>query len=134
MDAEITNMWCLNVFKEVPHPSGKNIIMPKWVFHCKYKNSSLTKYKAWLVAHGFTQVSSVDYCKAHLYAPVVCLESFHVLISIAALFDHDPHQFNVSAAYLHVDIDREAYMEPLPGYEWEGSIWLLQKGWAKAGQ
>jgi len=23
---------------------------------------------------------------------------------------------------------REAYMEPPPGYEWEGIVWLLQKG------
>jgi len=119
MDAKNNNMWCLNVFKEVPHLSGKNIIMLKWVFRCKYKNGSLT---------------GVDYCKAHLYAPVVHLESFHMLISIATLFDHDPHQFDVSAAYLHVDINREAYMEPPPGYEWEGSVWLLQKGQAKAGQ
>ena len=128
MDAKIDNMWRLNVFKEVPHPSSKNIITPKWVFRHKYENSSLTKYKARLVAHGFTQVSGVDYREAHLYTPVVRLESFHMLISITALFNHDPRQFDVSAAYLHVDINREAYMEPPPGYEWEGSVWLLQKG------
>ena len=32
MDAEIENMRCLNVVKEVLCPSDKNIIMPKWVF------------------------------------------------------------------------------------------------------
>src|SRR5882757_2737497 len=41
---------------------------------CKYENGSLTKHKVQLVARGFTQVSSVDYRKAHFYAPVVHLE------------------------------------------------------------
>ena len=93
-----------------------------------YENSPLTKYKVSLVAHRFTQVSGVDYREAHLYAPVVRLESFHAFILIAALFDHNLCQFDVSAAHLHGDIDRGAYMEPPPGYEQEGIIWLLQKG------
>jgi len=73
LDDEIDNVRHLNVFKEVPRPNGKNIIMPKWVFRRKYENGSLTKHKARLVARGFTQVSGVDYREAHLYAPVVRL-------------------------------------------------------------
>ena len=128
MDAEIDNMRRLNAFKEVPRSNGKNIITPKWVFRRKYENGSLTKHKARLVARGFTQVSGVDYREAHLCAQVVRLESFRVLISIATLFDHDLRQFHVSAAYLHGDTDGGAYMEPPPGYEPEGTVWLLQRG------
>jgi len=58
----------------------------------------------------------------------VCLETFRVLISIAALFDHDLRQFDVSAACLHREINGEIYMEPPPGYEQEGIVWLLLKG------
>jgi|SRR5882757_3879835 len=47
-----------------------------------YENDLLTKYKARLVACGLMQVSVVDYREAHLYAPVVRLESFCALISI----------------------------------------------------
>jgi len=101
MDAEIDNTRRLNVFKEVLRPNGKNIIAPKWVFRRKYENRLLTKHKARLVARGFTQVPGVDHRDAHLYAPVVRLESFRALISITALFDHDLRQFDVSAAYLH---------------------------------
>ena len=61
------------------------------------------------MARGFTQVSGVDYREAHLYGSVVRLESFRSLISIAALFDHDLRQFDVSAAYRHRDIDGETY-------------------------
>jgi len=98
------------------------------IFRRKYENGSLTKHKARLVARGFTQVSSVDYREAYLYAPVVRLESFRALISIVALFDHDLRQFDVSTAYLHGDIDGEAYMEPPLGHERGGAVWFLQKG------
>ena len=101
MDAEIENMRRLNVFKEVPRPSNKNIITPIWVFRRKYENGTLIKHKARLVARRFTQVFGVDYHEAHLCAPIVRLETFRTLISIAALFDHDLRQFDVSAAYLH---------------------------------
>jgi len=37
MDAEIDNIWHLNIFKEVPHPNGKNITMLKLVFCCKFE-------------------------------------------------------------------------------------------------
>jgi len=37
MDAEIDNIWRLNVFKEVPHPNGKNIITLKSVFCRKFE-------------------------------------------------------------------------------------------------
>ena len=89
MDADIDNIRRLNVFKVVPRPNGKSIIAPKWVFRRKYENGLLTKRKARFVARGFTQVPGVNHCGAHIYAPVVRLESFRALISIAALFDHD---------------------------------------------
>ena len=128
MDNKITNMLHLGVFREIPCPDDKNIITPKWVFCRKFKDGLLVKHKACLVARGFSQVSGIDYHNTYLYAPVVRLESFRVLISIAALFDLEVHQFDVSTAYLHGDIDGEVYMEPPPGYQTEGTIWILLKG------
>ena len=102
----------LHVFRVVPHPSDTNIITPRWVFHRKFENGFLVKHKARLIAQGFTQVSGVDYNEAHLYAPVMRLESFPVIASIAALCDLSLRQFDVSAAYLHGGIDGEVYMGP----------------------
>jgi Reverse transcriptase (RNA-dependent DNA polymerase) len=42
------------------------------------------------------------------------LETFRTLVALAALFDLDIRQFDVSAAYLHGEIDGEIYMEPPP--------------------
>ena len=77
---------------------------------------------------GFTQISGVDYNEAHLYAPGMRLESFRVLLSIATWFDLDLRQFDVSAAYLHGDIDGEVYMEPPPGHGDGDSVWKFLKG------
>ena len=128
MDAEIDNMCRDKVFKEVPRPHNTNIITPCWVFHRKFENGALVKYKAHLVARGFTQVPGIDYSEAYLYAPVMRLETFRILLTIVALFDYDLRQFDVSAAYLHGKIDGEVYMEPPPGYERENSVWYLLKG------
>jgi len=112
-----------NVFRVVPRPPNTNIITPKWVLPSKIQHGVLTKHKARLVAREFTQVSGIDYNEAHLYAPEVRLESFRVIISFAALFVFDLRQFDVSAAYLHGDINVEVYMGPLPGYGNGEFVW-----------
>ena len=89
MDAENENMHRTNVFKEVPCPSDKNIVTPPWVFRRKFENGMLIKHKARLVARRFTQVSGIDYHEARLHASAVRLETLRVLISIAALVNHD---------------------------------------------
>ena len=98
MDIKIDNMRWLSVFKTVPHPPDTNIITLRWVFHRKFENGALVMHKARPVARRFTQISGVDYNEAHLYALVMRLESFRVLLSIAAWFDLDLRQFDVSAA------------------------------------
>ena len=56
------------------------------------------------------------------------LESFRILLSVAAWFDLDLCQFDVLAVCLHGDIDGEVYMEPPPGHGDGDSGWKLQKG------
>ena len=43
-------------------PNGKNPLQSKWIFRVKYKaNESIDRYKAQLVAKGFTQSYGIDY-------------------------------------------------------------------------
>ena len=51
-------------------PSGEKPIGYKWIFKRKYlSNSSIEKYKAWLVAKGFSQKQNVDFF--HTFAPLL---------------------------------------------------------------
>jgi Reverse transcriptase (RNA-dependent DNA polymerase) len=112
----IGDMRRLHVFKTVPCPLDQDSITPRWDFHRKFENGIVVKHTARLVARDSTQVSSTDYNGAHLYAPVVRPEPFRALVTIAALFNYDIRQLDVSTAYLHVEIDGEFYMEAPPGY------------------
>ena len=82
MKALISN----NTWKIVEIPKNKKIVGYKWVFSVKYKSDgSIDKYKARLVAQGFSQTYGIDYEKT--FAPVAKLNSIRVLLSIAINLD-----------------------------------------------
>ena len=55
-------------------PRGKKPVGCKWVFTVKYKaNGTVERYKAYLVAKGFTQTYDIDYTKT--FAPVAKLNT-----------------------------------------------------------
>jgi Reverse transcriptase (RNA-dependent DNA polymerase) len=100
----------------VPRPQGKNVVDCKLVFKIKCKaDSSILKYKAHLIAHGFTQIY-VDYYET--YSPVAQMASFHAIITIAAKKNWEIDSFDFNSAYLNgeLDPDEEIYMEFPPGY------------------
>ena len=102
----------------VERPKGTNIVSCKWVFKIK-KNAAgeIDKYKAWLVACGFTQQYSVDYNET--YAPVARLASLRLILAIAAHHNWDIDMFDFHSAFLNgkLDDDEVIFMELPPGYD-----------------
>ena len=86
------------------------------VFKCK-ANRSVDKYKARLVAHGFTQIYGVDYFTT--FSPVAKLASFRTILAIASRYNWDIDSFDFNGAYLNgkLDENEEIYMYPAPGYD-----------------
>ena len=61
-------------------PSGKKVVGSKWVFSVKYRpNGTIERYKARLVAQGFSQTYGIDY--EETFAPVAKLNSISVVVS-----------------------------------------------------
>jgi len=112
----------------VPTPKGVNIVSCKWVFKIKYlPDGRIDRYKARLVARGFSQQHGVDYDET--FAPVVRMETLRVLLAIAAAEDLEIHQMDVITAYLAGDLEEEIYMAPPPGIPGtEGMVCRLLKG------
>jgi hypothetical protein len=114
----------------VDKPPGKNIVGSKWVFRLK-KNSDgqIEKYKARLVARGFTQIHGVDYTET--FAPVAKMSSLRTVLAIAAQRNWPIEVFDFNGAYLNgiLDDTEEIYMEQPPEYESgpPGSVLRLRK-------
>ena len=127
MNRELTTLIKAGTWKPVPRPPGKNVVGSKWVFRIKRKaDGSVEKYKARLVARGFTQVHGVDYFDT--FSPVAKLSSFRTILAIAARNDWEIESFDFDGAYLNGELnaDEEIYMQAPPGYSFKESATVMQ--------
>ena len=117
----------MHVWEVVPRPEKTNVISSKWVYKLKHDaNGEISRFKARLVARGFTQVFGTDYLDT--YTPVTRLETIRLLFALAVENDWEIRQIDVKTAYLNGDLDEEIYMEPPKGYDVpEGHVLLLRK-------
>ena len=94
-------------------PPGKRPVGCKWVFKVKTNtDGSLKRWKARLVAQGFTQIEGVDFRET--YAPVSRFTTFRVLSAIAAAKDLHIQLLDVKNAFLYGDLDTVIYMKQPP--------------------
>ena len=71
-------------WKLVPPLEHKKLVGCKWVFTIKHKaDGSVDRYKARLMAKGFTQTYGVDYSET--FSPVAKLDTVRVLLSLAEI-------------------------------------------------
>jgi hypothetical protein len=96
-------------------PKGRNAISCKWVFKQKVNEmGEIVRFKARLVARGFSQVYGVDYLDT--FAPVAKLSAIRILLAIATVEDLEIHQMDVVTAFLIPELEEEIYMEIPEGY------------------
>mgnify|MGYP000992362219 CR=1 FL=1 len=100
----------------VPKSGQIEEIDSKWIFKVKQNaDGSVNRYKARLVARGFTQQADIDYTE--VFAPVVRMDSIRLLFSIAAQFKLEYKQFDVATAFLYGTVDKELYLKPPQGLD-----------------
>lgn len=100
-------------------PSGANVIDTKWVFKTKQdETGNIVRYKARLVARGFTQEEGLDYFET--YAPVARISSIRTVLAIAAKEDFELINMDVDTAFLQSPVEEEVYVSQPPGYERRG--------------
>jgi len=111
---EINNTWDL-----VEFPDDKNCIGVKWIYKTKLNDDSdVEKYKARLVAHGFSQQPSIDYNET--FAPIARLDMVRMVIAIVVHNKWYVHQMDVMSAFFNGYLEEEVYVRQPPGYEVDG--------------
>ena len=81
-----------------------------WVFKTKFDaDGSPSKYKAILVAKGYSQVHGIEYNET--FAPVAKMDSIRLALAIAASKQWEVHHMDVKCAFLNGDITEEIYMQ-----------------------
>jgi hypothetical protein len=110
MDEEMTSLDKNEAWDIVELPTGINPIGRKWVFKKKLNaEGKVEKYKAWLVAKGYSQVEGIDF--GDIFSPIAKLISIRFFLSVVVAFDFEVEQMDAKTTFLHGDVEEEIYMK-----------------------
>ena len=89
---------------------GRKAVGCKWVFKIKRNaDGSVERFKARLVAQGFSQSYGVDYDET--FSPVVRFQSTRTVVALAVQRGLKLHQMDVISAFLNGELEDELYMK-----------------------
>ncbi|GJY20035.1 retrovirus-related pol polyprotein from transposon TNT 1-94, partial [Tanacetum coccineum] len=99
----------------------------KWLVKIKEGIEGVQKprYKARLVARGFTLRVCIDYNE--VFSLVVRHTSIRVILTLTACKDYELEQLDVKTEFLHGNLEEVIYMRQPPGYEQGNKVCLLKK-------
>ncbi|GJQ96618.1 retrovirus-related pol polyprotein from transposon RE1 [Tanacetum coccineum] len=107
---EANHTWTLTLL-----PPDKKAIGCKWVYKIKFhSDGTIERYKARLVAQGFTQQEGIDYTET--FAPVAKIVTVRTLLVVDVHHNWHIAQLDINNAFLHGDLHEEVYMSLPPGY------------------
>mgnify|MGYP000385546506 FL=1 len=112
MDALTRNgTWTL-----VPRPNNRNIVSSKWVLTKKKDaHGVVTRYKARVVARGFSQIPGVDF--KDTFAPTLKMVPLRTMLALSAGLNLELHHLDIETAFLHGDLNEEIFMQQPPFFE-----------------
>ncbi|TPX48626.1 DNA-directed DNA polymerase [Chytriomyces confervae] len=126
--AELTALQESQTYSYAFAPDSANIIGSKWVYKIKLNaDGSVKRFKARLVAQGYTQRFGFDYAETH--SPVMRSATFRWLLALTALNRWSTRMLDISSAYLYGDLEDPVYMKQPPGHDdGSGRVYKLKKG------
>ncbi|SYW81640.1 uncharacterized protein UHO2_00163 [Ustilago hordei] len=128
MCKELKGLEAMNTWETTDLPCDTNTVNTHWVLKIKMDTNLIpTKYKARLVAQGFTQRKGIDYME--IFAPVAPIQSIRGVLAIAAMQDWEVDSIDVKQAYLNSSLHHDVYLKPPIGMKvLPGKVLKLMKG------
>ena len=118
MDEEMKALEAYKTWELDDLPPGANLVGCRWVYALKKDAAGhIIRYKARLVAQGFSQIPGIDYFDT--YAPVAKMASIRTFLALSAALDYEIHQIDIKNAYLNGEFieDEVIYMKQPPAVE-----------------
>ena len=126
MEEELKSMDQNQVWDLVELPKGCKRVGCKWVFKTKRDSiGNIERYKAGLVAKGFTQKDGIDYKET--FSPVSKKDSLRIIMALVTHYDLELHQMDVKTAFLNGNLEEEIYMNQPEGFSVKGKEHMVCK-------
>eukprot|EP00253_Pinus_taeda_P001737 PITA_01737 len=123
---EMASLHKMEAWDLVELPVGGKPISSKWVFKKKINaEGKAEKYKAWLVAKGYSLVLGIDF--GDIFSPVAKVSSIRLLLSIVVVFYFEVEHMDVKTTFLHGDLEEDIYMKQPEGFAVKGKKELDRK-------
>ena len=108
MKKELSGIAAHETWEPAPHWTGRTV-KSKWAFRVTREDDGSIKYRARIVAKGFSEIRGVDYWET--YAPTVASKAVQALLHIAASEDWEIRSLDIGNAYLEAELDTVIYMK-----------------------
>lgn len=116
MEDEIQMMKSRDVWELVPPQKDKKIIGSRWVYTVKHdENNQIARYKARLVARGFSQFKGESY--EEVFSPVVNFSVIRLIFAtLLCIFKWSHCQIDIKSAYLYAKLNEVVFMSQPQGF------------------
>ncbi|KAI0996464.1 hypothetical protein K3495_g11716, partial [Podosphaera aphanis] len=112
---EIRSLIENGTWEELILPEGANLVSTKWVFTVKTKDGKVERFKARLVARGFSQIPGKDY--SDTFAPTARMDTLRLFLALVTRHDLECRQFDIKNAFTESTLKEEIYLAPPEGLE-----------------
>ena len=113
---ELSTLMTNGTWKEVIKPSDINMVSTKWVFDVKVHNDgSIERFKARLVARGFSQVQGKDFQET--FAPTVRMDTLRQFLAVVAKEDKECRHYDIKNAFTEAHLKEDIYFSKPKGVE-----------------
>ncbi|SOV06222.1 uncharacterized protein UDID_19483 [Ustilago sp. UG-2017a] len=128
MRKELDGLKAMGTWEVADLPKGMNTVDTRWVLKIKTDANLIpTKFKARLVAWGFTQREGIDYTE--VFAPVAPIQSIRGVLAMATVQDWEVDCVDVKQAYLNSTLHHSIFLKPPLGMKVPpGKALKLMKG------